>query len=539
MSAEILSMNSYSANDKAIDIAIPVIAVECETTPPISGHLDAYEDAVLKFVNIGLHKKEIAKALNATESLIEGIMVSLQEREYLIKKKNCPWLISEHGEKYLKGEEESDRSSECSQYGYMFINAIKREVFPFFLIGDINQIPLCEGKPLPARITLDGDEKKTFAETKIKNSKLREAYRRFYKLQEVRDDLIDNNISHEEAIEFVEDSDILSDEDLCGNYNMPDEAEKDEDRIETLITSERKVSAQSQAGMIVRPLENSRKNVYLYMRLIIDPSVPGGYWVESPFRMGGIDNRYFLRQVQWLATNDNTKIGEDSLQKFLEHEICKLSQTYKNSEKDFEVFVLEKMPLLKSQRYKHGNMYDDMARIYSLIRNQQSMMEKENIVSNISRSVLECLYNGFFKQIDVRNRKMISKQALSDLKSMDVRAYIEMLLRNTKLNKENVNWSGGYLSGAIGRLGKTKGNSTLEKFINITVINYYIGTIETRKLLNADNINEIYTTTEELNRIRAKVSHDTDDRFEIKDYELFMSKVFRLISCLLEAYREE
>ena len=537
MGADILHMNGFESNDRAIDIAIPAVAIECEAAPPLSNYLDAYEVAVLKLVEIGLSTNGISKTLNATESLIESVMINLQEDDYLSREAGKQWRLTEAGQKYLKGEEEEDKSSNCSQYGYMFVNAIKKEVFPFFLEGDINQVALFRGKSLPQRLTIDNNEKKTFSEIRVKKSRLREAYKQFYKIRDAKQDLDEGNISYEEAVESVEDSDLFVDVDYSEDGDTFDEAEIEE--TETLETRERAMKSQLTSKMFIRPLENSRKNVYLHMRIIIDPSVPGGYRVESPFRMGGIDNSFFLRQIQWLAANDKTKIGDEYLQTYLEKEIRKISPSYKNQEKEFDVFALEKMPLLKSQRYKHGNMYEDMARIYSLMQNQQSLLEKENIVGNISRSVLECLYNGFFRKVDVRSRRTVSDQAIADLKAEGNKGYIQQLIGKTKLDPDSITWSYWFIHNAIGRLSTTKGNSTVEKFINIIVINYYIGTEETDKLFNSDHIREIYDCTDELNQIRRKVSHDTDDKFDARDYDLFMSKAFKLINWLLEIYRED
>lgn len=539
VSADILHMGSFEANERAIDIAIPTIAVECEATPPIKGYLDAYEVAVLKFVEIGLSTHGISKTLNTTESLIDTVMMKLMEDGFLEKEQGKQWMLSEEGKKYLSGEESDDRSTNCSIYGYMFINAIKKEVFPFFMEGDINQVALYRGKSLPHCLTLDGDEKKTFQEIKVKKSKLKEAFKQFYKIKEVKQNLDEKNISYEEAVESIEENIFFTTMDIDEEMDSFDEAELEESEDETLASKEQNEKSYLSSKMFVRPLDTKKKSVYLHMRIIIDPAVPGGYRVESPYKLGGIDNGYFLRQIQWMNANGKVKIGDEYLNEYIEREVRKISPAYRNQEKDFDVFVLEQMPLLKSQRYKHGNLYEDMARIYSLMQNQQSLLEKENIVGNISRSVLECLYNGLFKKIDIHRRQIISDEATKDLKDLGNRAYIDSLSKKTKIDPSQLNWSFNFMKNAIKRIGTTKGNSTLEKFINVTVLNYYIGTVETDKLLNSEHIEEIYKYTDELNQIRRKVSHDTDDRFDAKDYEKFMAKVFKLINWLLEVYREE
>lgn len=537
MSIDILHMNKFEVNERAIDIALPVIAVECEATPPIKGHMDAYEEAVLKLVDIGLSTHGIANLMNATESLIEHVLITLQYKRYVDKEKGKPWEVTEEGEKYLRGEVAENRAENASQYGYMFINAIKKEVLPFFLQGDINQVSLYRGQSLPYKLTLDGDEGKTFQKMHVKRARLREAYKKYYNNTSVKQEFEEGEITLEEAQDSVEDDDIFMEVDFDDDMDTFDEAESEE--VDTLESVEKKEASELSRNMFIRALDNSWKKAFLHMRIIIDPTVPGGYRVESPFRMHGVDNGYFLRQIQWLVSNGKTKIGNEYLSNYIEREIRKISPSYHNRDKEFDVFVIEKLPLLKIQRNKHGNLYEDMSRIYSLMQNQQSLLEKENIVSNISRSVLECLFNGFFRSVDTKTRKKISAQALNDLKNAGYKTFIQRILKKTNLDPSSISWSYRFLHGAIGRLGTTKGNSTVEKFINIVVLNYYVGTPETDKLLNSTYIQDLYDNTDALNRIRRKVSHDTDDRFEPRDYDKFMSKVFKLINWLLDVYREE
>ena len=75
MSIDILNMGRFDTNDQAIDIALPVLAIECEATPPLENFLDAYEETVLKLVSLGLSTNGISKTLNATESLVEEILM--------------------------------------------------------------------------------------------------------------------------------------------------------------------------------------------------------------------------------------------------------------------------------------------------------------------------------------------------------------------------------------------------------------------------------------------------------------------------------
>ena len=82
MSIDILNMGRYEFEEQAIDIALPVLAIECEATPPLENFLDPYEETVLKFISLGLSAHGISKTLNATESLIDDILARLELKEY-------------------------------------------------------------------------------------------------------------------------------------------------------------------------------------------------------------------------------------------------------------------------------------------------------------------------------------------------------------------------------------------------------------------------------------------------------------------------
>lgn len=527
VNVEILNMKKFEPNDKAINIALPVLAVECEATPPIKNYLDAYEDTVLKLISIGLSTRGIAVTLNATESLIEEILDRLDQKNYAVKETGKPWKLTEDGLKYLN-DEIDERESDNSEFGYMFVNAIKKEVLPYFYQGDINQISLYRGAKLPDKLTINGDEIKTFEEFKIKQIRLKEAYKKYFKNIDTSQQYDDGDITLEEAIDLFEGLDSFDEED----YEEPIEyAEKKEQHLLS-------------KNMFIRALNCPVKHVYLTMRLIIDPLYPGGYRVESPFDFNGIDNSYFLRQIQWFAATGTTYIGDEELNSYLSREIRKVSPTFKNTDKDFSVFLLEKIPLLKINKTKFTNIHDDMSRIYSLMQQPNSMIEKENIVNNISRSIVESLFNTFFKNIKKDVLEDIQRKASDDLelnncKDYGCRDHIKQLTKGTQLDSTQLRWGYRLITNSIGRLPTTHGNSILEKFINLVVINYYYGTAEIKQFLLAKNIQQLYTLTDKLNQIRRKVSHDTDERFETNDYEYYMANVFKLINGLLEAHKED
>lgn len=211
MSIEILTLGRFEPNDKAVNVALPVLAFECEATPPIENYLDAYEEAVLKLVSIGLSSHGIAGTMNATESLIEEILDNLEQRKYVEKEIGRPWKVTDDGNKYLSGEI-GERESDNSQFGYMFVNAIKKDVLPFFYHGDINQIALFRGNALPAKLTVCGDEEKTFEPFTPKRVKLKEAYRRYFKNADTSKQYDDGDITRDEAIDRFEGLDSFDEE---------------------------------------------------------------------------------------------------------------------------------------------------------------------------------------------------------------------------------------------------------------------------------------------------------------------------------------
>lgn len=522
MNIDILNMVKRQKNERAIDIALPVLAIECEATPPLENYLDAYEETILKLVAIGLSTRGIASTLNATESLVEEILESLNLKQYAEKKPGEPWKLTEAGSKYLDGSIE-ERESDNSKFGYMFINAIKKDVLPYFYEGDLNQAPLFNGGQLPIKLTLNGSEEETFIPYTPKKSSLKDAFKKYCKNSGTVKQYADGEITLDEAMDLFEGLDAFDEVD---GTEIPEENATD------------KTKHGLTGNMFVRALNCPPKYVYLTMRIILDPTYPGGYRAESPFDLNGIDNSYYLRQIQWLAASGNTSIGTECLDTFLTREIRHLSPNFKNADKDFSVFALEKMPLLKLYRDRFRRIYDDMARTYSLMQTQQSMLEKENIVSNISRYVLESLFNEFFRGVKNETLENVSKMALDELKLYRSKAFKQMVIKNTALDPGQIYWSDDYTEGVLWRLKRTKGNSIVEKFINVIVLNYYIGTPETKMFLSSKDVQKMYDLTDKLNKIRRKVSHDTDEPFEAKDYEYYMANVFVLINGLLEAYKE-
>lgn len=528
MSIDILNMGCFDTNDQAIDIALPVLAIECEATPPLENFLDAYEETVLKLVSLGLSTNGISKTLNATESLVEEILMHLEVKEYAKREIGKPWTLTEDGAKYLDGSIR-ERASVESQYGYMFINTIKKEVLPYFYHGDIGKIALFRGQQLPLKLTIDGDENKTFAPVSIKHSKLRQAYRAYFKNNQTVHDYDEGGISKEEAVDLFADLESFDE--------APDELDTASENYNTDRTTEH---GGLKENMFIRALDKQPEKIYLRMRIIIDPSYPGGYKAESPFDFGGIDNQYFLRQMQWLEQSDNAYLDGKIMQDFLHREICKLCPSYKTPIKDFHGFLLERTPLLKLYHSRFPYIFEDMERIYSLMQRQNSLLEKENIVNNLARYVVEGLFNAYFRTIDKNRLMQIQQKAFDDIQCYGAVPCKRRFCRNVSLSEDTLQWiSGRYLKTILGRITNTYGNSIMEKFINMLVIEYYLSDEKMHKFLFQQNIDQKYRLIDKLNRVRRKVSHDTDDRFTREDYDLYMANVFDLINRLLEAYRED
>ena len=523
MSIDILNMGRYNVDDQAIDIALPVLAIECEATPPMQNYLDVYEETVLKLVSLGLSTHGISQTLNATESLVEEILSQLELKAYTVREIGKPWKLTEDGEKYLDGTIKERVSSE-SQYGYMFINAIKKEVLPFFYQGDVGQISLFRGKSLPLRMTIEGDEIKTFVLPTIRQSALKKAYKLYFRNLETAKEYEEGEISKEEAVDIFADLE-----------SFDEEIEE-----ETEDSSVEEKSGALKGNMFIRALMKAPQKLYFRMRIIIDPNYPGGYRAESPFDFGGIDNGFFLRQIQWLEQSGGICIEGEDFQKFLNREICKLSPSYKTSKKDFQVFVLERIPLLKMFRSSFPYIYEDMERIYGLMQRQTSLLEKENIVNNLARSVVEGLFNAYFRDMDRARLDQIQQRAFDEVDTYGYVIYKKRICRNAGLPEDALQWvKEGYLRTVLRRLNKTYGNSIMEKFINMLVIEYHLSSVQINRFLNQPDINREYGLIDKLNRIRRKVSHDTDDRFTNDDYEFYMANVFDMINNLLEAFRED
>ena len=134
----------------------------------------------------------------------------------------------------------------------------------------------------------------------------------------------------------------------------------------------------------------------------------------------------------------------------------------------------------------------------------------------------------------------IQQKAFDDIDTYGYVAYKKRICRNAQLNEDTLYWvKEKYLRTIIGRVSMTYGNSIMEKFINMLIVEYHLSDTKMRRFLSLPNIDQRYRLIDKLNQIRRKVSHDTDDRFTNQDYEYYMVNAFSLINSLLEAFRED
>lgn len=517
MSIDVLNVKRFEPDDQAVDIGLPVLAYECEAMPPLDNDLDAYERAVLRLIQLGFSSGGIAKTLNATESLIDRVLGRLDRKQYAVKKTGRPWEITDDGVRYLNGTIK-ERASAEAQYGYMFVNAIKKEVLPFFYRGDIRRIATFRQPTL--RLTIGGDELETFEKRPIKNSKLRKAYKAYIRNSK--------EIANSEAEPDTDDTvDLFADEeDFEEETNYTDDTD-----VAELAGG----AGELKGNMLIRALNKDPIQAYLRMRIVIDPTYPGGYKVESPLDYDGYDNSYFLHQIQWLQNAENIYLGEDPICDFLEREIRKWGPLYKCSEKDFRAFALEKMPALLHCPSSLSGVYNDIERIYSLMQSPNSILTQKNIVSALSTDAVELLFNAYFKKINKADLYQVRQKALDDIRTYGFERYTDDLGNvfgmdtGLRMIKKNV----------VDRLPNTYGNSVEEKFLNMMVFDFHHGNELIHRYLTLPNISERYENIRLLNKIRNKVSHNTDNAFTQQDYDDYIAHVFELINDLVKVLKGE
>lgn len=242
-----------------------------------------------------------------------------------------------------------------------------------------------------------------------------------------------------------------------------------------------------------------------------------------------------------MSSSGDVLAGNTLLNDLLIGEIRKVIPYYGGQIKDFETFILGKLYKLYALREKRGfkNIYKDFSDIYPHITAEQSLIDMEHVVSDICRLVLEAIYNLYFEGIPKWRLREIHNEAKEELKHNS--RFVVRLLCDLGIDTSKITWSQNFVFNAVGRLPYTKGNSTVEKLINIIILNYYCGRRKTKELLS-NNAGRLAELTESINVIRRKVSHAKNDShkpFSKRDYTFFMDNVIDLINRLIEPFGEE
>lgn len=517
-------------------VAMPAIAIECEVHPPQDDELDVYEETVLKFISIGFSLAGVANALNASETFIEEIYANLESNQLIQKKAGNPWELTNKGIEYLKGIVK-ERPSDQAVYGYFFVNPIKKDILPFFYKGNLDQAPLFQKKEpdvLPEKITIEGNEENTFQNIHIKNSELKKAFSAFVKCNKILKRRDNDEISHEEAQSEISALLIFEDE-----YSDLDSFDEEEYFIAPPITvTKNGAESVNREHQLVKKLSSKPKNVYLTVKITIDPSLPEGYKITSPFNMKNIDEKYYLRQMQWLKEQSNVFLGESRLGDHLKEEIVKLCGDFDENRMAFDSFVLVHMPHLYSKKEQFRQLYDDISYSYGAMQRNPSFREQKNIVRDLGSDVVENLLNRFFRDYDDFKLKRIGKKAEQELKQQEESIFLENLLSKTLLSSNDIpRWDKKQLGKVIYNLTKSHGSGALEKLMNLLILNYYEGSKNTKRFFEADNASKLFKQVIVLNKIRNLVSHNNMGiNFKYNDYLTYIDIIFSFADGLVAVF---
>jgi hypothetical protein len=525
LSIEIINLRYFknTDNDKAIDAAFPVFAFECEVSVPVEKEIDAYQEAILKLILIGLTKNNIQKTLNITESLCGSIFANLEIRNYIENTSNG-YTLTPKAHNYLNVHEITNPDTE-SRFGYILAGAIKKEPLWYFHEGDIFNIPRSDSKLVEKKLTIGNNEDRTFENADISGWRLEKAfslYCRITKIQEKKN----NNTPIEEIIDL-----------FAGIEADLSEADYQNDSKELTNNDNKGKNNKASGYLKVRKLKRKPKILFLQTRIIIDASTPGGFLVESPLDFDGYDNELFFRQIQWILNPvHNVYLGKEKFSGFMLKEIHKLFP--KNSENvNKDVYIMNKLPVLYTERAKYTSVFEDTGMIIDLMQQKNpTSLTKENIVGNFNRKLIECLMDCLFRTVPEESRKKINKLAYNDFRQTGnmVEQFAKVIgVDRNVLPKKEVVYS------AIKKINYTNGNSINEKLLNLIVFQYYQPSPQIRRFFQIEGIEDYIKTVNKLNSIRNSASHSTDKPLTKQDYDYYIEHIFDAANRLLESLKEE
>jgi hypothetical protein len=527
---EIVKLRDFSPNKNSVDVAFPVFALECEVHSPIENGLDAYETAALKLISINLSAKGIADTLNVTLSLAEQFLSNLNAKKYIAKKFGTPWEITEDGSKYLSGILE-ERLSDNSKFGYIFVSAIRKDVLQYFYEGDTGKITRSDVAVVKNKITLHNNENEeaVFESGElIKGWKLEQAYRRYLQNRKLENRLKNEGTSIEEA-----QADYTALESV-------DEADYDEPA--PLVE---KISTDRPGGgkVLVRRLKREPVKLYLQMRLVFSPELSGGFTVESPLDLSGIDNEFFLRQVQWMRDYGKVFFKNEKLSAFLKREAVKFGKGIPDDKKDKSVFILERLPLLAAEKERYREIYSDVGEIYELMHSGAPAL-KNAVINDYHTRLLEALFYHLFNTVQNKDTMLqkIKKEALAELKFKGEKYAIKSMTQNIGLNTDDL-FGNDIFKNAVSRLDSpSRGNSLKEKLINLLVIYYYQSPAPIKKFIVLPELKRCVDIIRKLDDIRNRAAHyreNTPREITEENYNYYTEHVFNVAKRLLESLKEE
>ena len=538
MSADVLIFSEGRDDEQrqSYNVLLPVYAVECEAHPPVETELDAYEEAVLKFLNIDLPPASIRDAINVTQGMLDTILSQLAQSDYAERKKNIGWVITEAGQRYLKNEQTEELVSKNSEHGYMFVSALRKDILCYFHKGPIDKIQVRQSTPNDHTLRRNGNEQETFTGISVSSRQLGRVYAAWRKL----DDRLAANDRSEQRKESVEESHIIA-EQLFADLESYDEVDETPlpERVDTLrdgCNIEDLGEVKEDRKRYIRKLETPHKRFYIQICLIFDPSKLNGYDTESPFsRLGGIDTPWFLRQIQWMARSEGITLDNTPLREFLDRECVKFGGTAPLKEKDVSVHMLQVIPRLKYHQEMFPALYNIYPELYSLQQRASSILEKESVVTQFCTKLLEPLFNMIFKTVPESTLRRIRAQIRRDDQAGDANLVCQRIENATGVSMAALGWNVGMVMTAIRRLERTHGNSTLEKAINLLTLYACAPSPDVRRYIEAEDLSNHLMKVGQLNDIRRSVSHDTNHRFNEHDYNQFMQIVYPIADRLLLA----
>lgn len=549
MSIDILCKRKFKETKNAIDIAFPVIAIQCELTPPLESYLNSLERVVLQLLSCGKSIENIAKTIRLKEPIIQHILSVLNDKEY-VEYKDAQYQLNEEGQNYLNGTVE-ERVSSDKKFGWMFYNPIMQDVLPFFWEGNIDKMNRWDNPDKPVRLLLNKNERETFKSSKsitIKKSKFFKAYKLLFRLKKIEEECQKEEIPQERKVQLF--ANLFS-------LDEKEEKEEQEEKEQFQENQEENNNASLSKKIFIRQMTTEPRNFYLHMRIIIDPNSPGGYRVESPFYYSydELFRKYiqlFIKKqsifLKKIILNEQSNIEKTILKDFLNGEIRKLAPGYSDQEKDFNVFILEHIPKLASCNNHFSAMYDDLSEIHSLMKRDSGLFAKQNIVSSLSSRVIEFLFNEYFKFMEQKELKKIKHVVLEKLDYIQrFPGYMQRMCDYVGLPYhilDNITYN-HFKNYILPQMTSSFGNSIETKFINMLVIHFYYSNDYEHKLLykffhQLENIQKTYERIQILSDIRNKASHnDPKDQFAEEDYNIYMENVFLMINELLAPFYED